>query len=341
VARLRRALDQYRETASDLRAVNALQALGRSLLALGDVQEASHYGELALAHALEGRDRWAAECYDHLGTVAILRAEWATATTSFERALAIHEPVGDLADMADSLTGLGTVAELKGEWPQAERFYRRAIAVADQMDPSPEQIGPRRQMARVLLRRGNRPAVTEHLDRALALAESMLPIVEHGLTLLVVAEHQLRDQQPDAALATLDRVFGQGLPVDVQVEAHGLTVEAGLLSGDLDRARQHAAEALRLARRLGTPRQLGLAHLAAGRLADAEGDRSRATAAFESAVRVLEEAQFPYDLAIALRGQGRMLMKNPSDWARAQIVLDLARSTFQRLGAGPDAAASV
>src|SRR5262249_26970363 len=39
VARLRRALELYRETASDLRAVNALQALGRALLAQGDVRE--------------------------------------------------------------------------------------------------------------------------------------------------------------------------------------------------------------------------------------------------------------------------------------------------------------
>jgi DNA-binding SARP family transcriptional activator len=341
VARIRRALDLYRETASDLRAVNALQALGRALLALGDVQDSIHFGELALAYAIEGRDRWAAECYDHLGMVAILRAEWANATTHFERALAIHEPVGDLADMADSLTGLGTVSELRGEWPQAERFYRRAVAVADQMDPSPEQIGPRRQMARVLLRRGNLTTAGEHLARALALCEGMLPTIEYGLTLLVVAERQVREQQPEEALATLDRVLAQGLPVDVQIDAHGLSIEACLQVGDLDRARPHAAEAMRLALRLGTPRQLGLAHLAVARLADAEGDRSRAGQAFEAAVHALEEAQVPYDLAVALRGHGRMLMKSPPDLARGQILLDLARTSFQRIGAGPDAAASV
>jgi tetratricopeptide (TPR) repeat protein len=339
VARLRQALDLYRETASDLRAVNALQALGRTLLAQGDVQEAVLYGELALSHAIEGRDRWAAECYDHLGTIAVLRAEWANATTSFERALAIHEPVGDLADLADSLTGLGTIAELRGEWPQAERFYRRAVAVADQMDPAPEQIGPRRQMARILLRRGNLPVVGEHLERALTLCESMVPTVEYGLTLLVVAERQLREQQPAEALATLERSLAQGLPVDVQIEAHGLSVEACVLLGDPGRAPPHAADAMRLAQRLSTPRQLGLAHLAAARLAEVDGDRQRAGQAFEAAIRVLEEAQVPYDLALALRSHGRMLMTSDRD--RAQILLDLARTSFQRIGAVPDAAASV
>jgi hypothetical protein len=209
------------------------------------------------------------------------------------------------------------------------------------MDPAPEQIGPRRQMARILLRRGNLPLASEHLDRALALCESMVPTVELGLTLLVVAERHLRERQPAEALSTLERALAQGLPVDTQVEAHGLSVEACILLGDLGRAPSHAADAMRLAQRLSTPRQLGLAHLAAARLADADGDgdRRRAGQAFEAAVRVLEEAQVPYDLALALRGHGRMLMSSDRD--RAQILLDLARTSFQRIGAVPDATASV
>jgi DNA-binding SARP family transcriptional activator/Tfp pilus assembly protein PilF len=335
VDRLRRALDLYRETASDLRAVNAIQALARALLAQGDVQEAQHYGELALSHAIEGRDRWAAECYDHLGVLAVLRAEWTNAATSFERALAIHETVGDLADMADSLTGLGTVAELRGEWSRAERFYRRAIAIADQMDPSPEQIWPRRQLARVLMRRGSLAEANESLTRALALCESMPPTIEYGPTLLVDAERRLRAGQPAQASAILQRALGQAQPVDVQVEAHALNVEASLVAGDATSAGHHAAETMRLARRLGTPRQLGLAHLAAGRLAAAAGDHLTADSAFEEAQRVLEEAQAPYDLAIALRSHGRMLAATPEGQARGQILLDLARSSFERIGARP------
>ena len=338
-ARLRRALELYRATASDLRAVNANQALGRVLLAQGDVKGALHQAELALSHAVAGRDRWAAECYDLLGTIQVLRAEWASATTSFERALAIHESVGDLADTADSLTGLGTVAELCGDWPGAERFYRRAVAVADRMDPSPEQIWPRRQLARVLIRRGDVGGGTECLEQALALVELMQPTIEYGQAMLVLAERQLQSHRHDEALTSLDRVPGQGAAMDVLVEAHAAATGAQVIAGDCDSARRHAAEAMQLATRIGTPRQLGQAYLAAARLAAAAGDHQAALEAFEIAVRAFEDAQAPYELAVAMRDYGRMLLASQSIRSRGQSLIERARSSFEHLGAQPDARA--
>jgi hypothetical protein len=131
------------------------------------------------------------------------------------------------------------------------------------------------------------------------------------------------------------------MAVDVQAEAHGLAVEACLMLGDGGQADRHAAEALALARRLGTPRQLGQAHVAAARLAAAEGDRPAASSSFDAAIRILEDAQIPYDLAVALRGHGQLLVATPADRVRGQILIDLARSSFRRVGARPDAAASV
>jgi hypothetical protein len=92
---------------------------------------------------------------------------------------------------------------------------------------------------------------------------------------------------------------------------------------------------MRLASRLGTPRQLGLAHLATARVAAAEADYPAASESFEAAERALEEAQIPYDLAIALWSHGQMLAATHTGQARGQILLDLARSSLKRIGAHP------
>ena len=147
--RLRRALELYGPTTGQVRAVNAIQMLARVTAAQGQVEDARRQVEQALAFATDSHDRWAAECYELLGGIALLRANWSAAVLSYERSLAVYEQTGDPTDTADCLVGLGLVSDRQGAWEHAEGLYRRAIAVADRADSCPEQIGPRRRGGRV------------------------------------------------------------------------------------------------------------------------------------------------------------------------------------------------
>src|SRR5688572_14594897 len=124
-ARLQRALELYGVTASAVRTVNARQMLARALLAQGQIQGALALAEQGLSHAIDGSDRWAAECYELMGRIQTLRGNWPGAIASFQRALALEERTGDPTDSADCLVGLGLVSELRGAWEDARELYRR------------------------------------------------------------------------------------------------------------------------------------------------------------------------------------------------------------------------
>lgn len=331
--RLRRSLELYGPTAGDVRAIYAEQILARVQFAQGSVDEARRRVELALTHATDGRDRWAAECHELLGRIFQLRGAWSSAILSFERALEVYERTGDPTDTADCLVGLGLASELQGGWQHAEQVYRRAISVGDQADPCPEQIGPRRQLGLLLARRGQREAAIQYLEQARALAESMLPTIEYAPTLLALVEYRALETGR-VELADVEQMLAAPWQAAGLVEAHAMAVRAYLGVADLGAAQRHAAAARELAIQLGAPRLLGLAHLAAARTSMAAGEIGAATQGFDSAVRVLEDVRTPYDLAVALHQYGRLLAGGPHP-ARGRALLDAARQHFARLEAVP------
>lgn len=330
---LQRALELYGPTAGDVRAINAVQTLARVMLARGEVEEARRRVELALTHATEGGDRWAAECHELLGRIFLLGGAWSSAVLSFERALAVYERTGDPTDTADCLVGLGLASELQGGWQHAEQLYRRAMVIADQADQCPEQIGPRRQLGLLLARRGQREAAVPYLEQARALAEAMLPTIEYAPTLLALVEYRaLATGRVDPA--DVDELLAEPWQAAGLVEAHAVAVCASLGAGDLRAAQHHAAAAHELSTRLGAPRLLGLAHLAAARVATASGQTAEATQNLEAAIRLLEDLGTPYDLAVTMQEYAGLLMRG-QDVARGRALREAARLHFSRLGAMP------
>ena len=343
--RLQRALDLYGPTAGDVRAINALQTLARVQFAQGRVDEARRQVEQALTHATDGGDRWAAECFDLLGRISLLRGASSTAILSFERALALYERTGDPTDTAECLVGLGLVSDLNGDWPHAEQVYRRAIAVADRADPCPEQIAPRRQLGLLLSRRGLWEAASELLDEACAMADAMAPTIEQAPTLLARVEHQGR-LTGRIGPAEIERVLAAPGLAAVIAEAHAVaagayahatgahavTAGAQTNSATINRARRSAATAVRLADDLGAPRLLGLAQRATGRVAAASGQQNAAVDAYEAAIRLLEDVGAPYDLAVTMHEYARLLTGGP-DAARGHALQEAAQRHFTRLGA--------
>jgi tetratricopeptide (TPR) repeat protein len=333
-AHLGRAVSLYRDSANDLRAVHPLQALGRLYLAEGHVDRAREQAEAALALATEGQDRRAAECYDLLGAVHALRADWKAAEVSFERALGIREHVGHAAGQVDSLVGLGLVHQRRGEWPRAIELFSRAVAVANAMDPSPQKVTARRHLGRLLWLMGQESAATNEMEDALTLAESISKSLEYAPTLLVMAEIRFGAEDVAGAIGYAERALESGITAELTVEAHVVLASLHAMAARPEPARPHAEEALRLAERVGGPRLLGLAWLAAARVAMAADDHLAAERCLRDALDALERAGTPYERALALREFGRALAMDPGQTRRARVMLEEALGLFRQLGAG-------
>jgi ATP/maltotriose-dependent transcriptional regulator MalT len=332
------AIELYRGTATDLRAVNAQRLLGRVAHASGDLRQAREQAERALAIALESGDRWASECSDVLGEIAIVRGAWSEAAEHYGRALQIREPIGHANGIVEALVGLATVAELQGDWSEAERFARRAADVAQEMDACPDQAPPLRVLARLALRRGDIDTAGTYLDVALERCESRRPTIHEGPTRLILAELAERRGDRHTATRQVSTALDQGGTVEMLVEAHALRARLLVAEHEQSSARLHADRAHELAARTGAPRLVGLAALAAGIVAGHAGDLSRATRSFEAARRSFEGGALAYEVAVALREHGRLL-HDAGQLIQGETLLAAARAGFEHLGAEADAVA--
>jgi DNA-binding SARP family transcriptional activator/class 3 adenylate cyclase len=329
-AHLERALAIYRDSATEQRAVLTIQALGRLWLAEGHLDQAREQAELGLALALEAHDRWAAECHDLLGAVQALRADWAAAQTSFERALEIREAVGHAAGVVDSLIGLGLVRQHRGDWASARASYTRAVEVASAMDPSPQLVASRRHLGQLLWLIGDQALAVDQIEQALSLARTIPRSIEYAPTLLAKL-HWYRGSVAEA-IELVQQSLVAGMTAELAVEARVLLAVLHVTSQRPDLAQPHIEDALHLAERMGAPRLLGLSHLAAGKLAWRNGDEAGATGSFGAAIQHLEAAATPYERAEALKDYAEVLEARGS-FERARAMRDQALKLVEQLGA--------
>ena len=127
-----------------------------------------------------------------------------------------------------------------------------------------------REHGLLLLRGGDSVEGGRVIAETFELAEAMPDSLEYPPTLLAVAELRLPND-PTSTVQIAERALALGIPAERRVEGHGLAVRGALALDDQQSARYHVRQACNLARKLGTPRALGLAAIARGRLEAAPG----------------------------------------------------------------------
>lgn len=327
-AELERAIELCREAGAEHRTINSIQRLGWVLVGEGDLQAALQQAEQARELASRASDRWAADCYDLLGTIFSHRAGWATATASFEQALRLRENGPHAAGRVETLIGLGRVRRHTGDWPGARAIFAEALATASSMEPSPWLVAARRQLGWLLCLTGERegPGLVES---ALELVQTMPRSIEYGPTVFVAVELGLWRGDRAAATAALEQLLAGGVTAEQRIEIHCLLARRQSEDGDLPAARAHLVEARTLADGFGDPRVLCLVHTAAGLIAATDGDEDRAVGAFEEALAFSRAADTPYERARALSAFATLAGLPPE---RADDLLAEAREIDRRLG---------
>ena len=250
---LERAVELCREAAAEHRAINTMQRLGWALLGEGDLEAALHQGEYACALASRAADRWAADCHDLLGTIAVLQANWTRANDAFEEALRLRERGPHVVGRVETLIGLGLARQRSGDWPGARGHFEEALVTASEIDPSPWLVSAQRHLGRLLWYLGD-PIGPDLVRAAVDLAETMPRSIEHGPTLIASVEVGLWRDDRAGAIGALERALSTGLTVEHRIEALCALALALREAGDRGAARERLAEAGALAETLGAPR---------------------------------------------------------------------------------------
>jgi tetratricopeptide (TPR) repeat protein len=331
---LAQSLALFRESANELRGVNALHTLCRVWAAEGDHLRASQ--QILQALDLENGDagRLAADAHHVLGAIQVLHAEWDNARSSFEQALRIRKKSGHKMGIVEATVALGFVDQCLGRWDNALATYLQALDVAEEMDPSPQQVLARRSLGLLRLLAGDGAAAATELQQALALAETMPETLEYAPTLLAMAELRLQAEQLEPALIFARQSLDAARPLEHVAEANIVLASIHLARGDVEAAQQYAAAATLHATRLAAPRLLARACLATAqveRLLKAD----TATASFQLALRHAEAAGTPVERAAVRRAFADHLRAGGSDWDVAQSMEAEAETLVRTLTDSP------
>jgi ATP/maltotriose-dependent transcriptional regulator MalT len=219
------------------------------------------------------------------------------------------------------------ILQAHGAWDDARATVARAEARLS--EPAHPALGLALYQSGDLHRlRGDLPLAAQAYRAASEYGAEPVP----GLALLRLAEGNI-----DAARATISRMLVDTSGGRRHTDVLAAAVDIRLAAGDVAGA-QESSEALAVAAdQLATPVLRAMAGFATGSVRLALGDPHGALAALRQAETAWRALEMPYELA-RTRVQVARACAALGDTDAAELELDAARSTFERLGAGPDLA---
>jgi DNA-binding CsgD family transcriptional regulator len=219
------------------------------------------------------------------------------------------------------------ILQFHGAWPDALAEAGLACERSARADRKPPAAAWYRQ-AEIHRLRGE----FDQAEAAYRSASELGCEPQPGLALLRLAQGR-----SDAACAAMERLVGG--PPDRLERARLLPaqLEVRLAVNDLEGARDASHELLQLADAFDSDVLRATAAQARGAIALAEGDARAALDPLRAAFQTWERLEAPYEAARVrvLMGQACRAL---GDHDTGELELDMAKATFERLGAGPDLA---
>lgn len=249
-------------------------------------------------------------------------AEWTSALTRW-----CDQQQGLVAFTGQCAVHRGQIMRVRGAFAEAldefDRAQQRYLALG-----SPPAAGLAwAERGEVLRIRGEHAAAEEAFDKALGFGHDPQP----GLALLRLAQGRT-----EAAGATVRRLLAEQRSPVQRSQVLPAATEVLVAEGDLAAAHAVATELADLAERFRGAALRAAAHHALGHVLLAQGAHAAAVSELQQAARAWAGLDAPYETARcrALLGQA---FRGLGDEESGTAELTAARSTFARLGAGPDA----
>jgi len=303
----------------------ALFMVGRRDEAFTVAREALHLcevsGELGLLN----------EVLKDLVFIHVHRGEFAQGNLYNDRTLEIAETVGDTYEAAWATERRAWSAKQTGDWERAQADLARALQLAPQMAHDPWVNCMHGELCLV---RGAWDDARVYLERAVAEAVSLPVIPAHVCAQVFLAELDLLEGRPAAALARVQSGIAQdqGEYTPILLVWSAL---AYLQLGELDQAEPAARQGVRGAieadDRLALPDALRIQAMTA--IARQRWEEAEQT--LEEGLALTRHIGFPYAEARLLHAYGLMHLRN-AEAGPAHERLAAAQALFQKLGAHKD-----
>ena len=309
----------------------ALQLQGRALVWEGRVGEGLGLLDEAMVAVVTGELSPTVAGTVYCGTIEICQevAEFRRAQEWTEALTAWWSKQPDMVTFTGQcLVHRAEILQLHGAWPEAVREAERALQRFARAADQYATAAACHQQAELYRLCGDFPAAEDAYQQASRWGRQPQP----GLALLRLA--QGKTEMAETASRRVVAETSERFRRAKLLPAH---VEIMLTVGDLQAARDAAAELTEIADAYDTPALRAVADHARGAVLLTEGDARAALVALRGAWQGWRELQAPYEagrvrvlLGIACRALG--------DEEAATMELDAARGVFAQLGAAPDLA---
>jgi tetratricopeptide (TPR) repeat protein len=207
-----------------------------------------------------------------LGSIHLVRHEWAKAVDYYSRAIKVAGEVADLSRRGKMYSDLGGAYEHLGDLMRAHEYSQKAIAIHELLSDRLSVAIAQNNLGLVLIRQGHLVQAREHLNSALRTFEETGIELGKSHILLSLAELELKGNDPDAARTRLE-------------------------------------EARALAERSNESGTLSKAHELLGRVAESRGEIATADREFARAISILEHAKVQEPLVGCLATYAGVLEK--------------------------------
>jgi class 3 adenylate cyclase len=217
------------------------------------------------------------------------------------------------------------ILRLRGAWTEAEQEARRACEELKDFCVD-YAAGAFNEVGEIRLRIGDFRSAEAAFNQAHEIGKDPQP----GLALLRMAEGKVT-----AAQASIQRALDETRDTLARARLLPARVEIAIAAGDLETAQSASAELDDIATSYGTPALRAYAAYCRGVLQLAKNNAAEARNSLRESVRLWQGIESPYEMArsrFALSTAYRAI----GDLEDAQLELQVARSTFERLGALPD-----
>jgi ATP/maltotriose-dependent transcriptional regulator MalT len=309
---------------------DALQCLGRILIALGDARAGLALYDEAMLSATEGRlgpfvsgkiyCSFISAC-EELGELR-RAAEWTDVSSNW----AASHPFSAFPGLCR--VHRAEVLQLRGDWTQAEEEARRACSELEGVNLFNTALGFR-EVGEVRRRLGD----LEGADTAFRQASELGLGPQSGLALLRLAQGKVAVAKTMIVQALREETWNRLARAKLLPAA----VQIAIAEGDLVLAHDAADELDDIATTYDSGAIEASAYTARGRVQLAEGDIGAATGSFRRALQHWQEFDAPYEVATA-RVLLALTSRASGDEDGAKENFLLAGAIFERLGARADLA---
>jgi tetratricopeptide (TPR) repeat protein/transcriptional regulator with XRE-family HTH domain len=308
---------------------------GAGLICLGRLAEGTALVEATMPDPAAGADKQAADVATLLAGAYLTMGAVDRGAALSERMLAAARAAKDDFVTAMHTLLLAVACYLRGDWQRSRDLIGQAQQRFAAAGPSPLDVRVVTVLAPVLIGMGAWEQARSYLDGALRAARSMRAVHIERAALALLAELDVLEGRPEAAITRLHPLATKDLAWDYAVMLLSALAAAYLETGDLERAQAHADRAVDQARRLEAWAQGIRALEVLGMVHARRGHHDLARAAYQEALQRARAMPFPYGQARLLHAYG-LLDRQQGNHATAQAKLAEALAIAENLGADKD-----